>query len=167
MSTSDLEWLTAVVVERAAGLRLFAQQWVDAATAEDLVQESLISLLAERRAPENPIAWMYRAVRNAAFSHHRASTRRWRRERAVAETRGDWFEPRTDVAMDARAAEAALQSLSNESRELVVMRIWGELTFAEIASVMGMSESTVHGRYKKALGELRSVLEKPCSSKTN
>lgn len=167
MNTSDLEWLTAVVVERAAGLRLFAQQWVDAATAEDLVQESLISLLAERQKPANPMAWMYRAVRNAAFSHHRASTRRWRREKVVAESRGDWFEPQPDVAIDARAAKAALQSLGGENRQLVVMRIWGELTFAEIASVMCLSESTVHGRYKKALAELRSVLEKPCSSKTN
>ena len=69
--------------------------------------------------------------------------------------------------MDARAAEQALASLTSENRQLVVMRIWGELTFAEIASVMALSESTVHGRYKKALGELRSVLEKSCPTKTN
>jgi RNA polymerase sigma-70 factor (ECF subfamily) len=85
----------------------------------------------------------------------------------VAEARGDWFESRPDVAMDARAAEQALASLSSENRQLVVMRIWGELTFAEIAGVMGLSESTVHGRYKKALGELRGVLEKSCPNKTN
>ena len=112
MSTSDLDWLTQVVVERAAGLRLFAQQWVDAATAEDVVQEALVALLAERPAPQNPIAWMYRVVRNAAFNHHRSSTRRWRRERVVAEARGDWFESRPDVAIDARAAEQALASLT-------------------------------------------------------
>jgi RNA polymerase sigma-70 factor (ECF subfamily) len=167
MSTSDLDWLTQVVVQRAAGLRLFAQQWVDAATAEDVVQEALVALFAERPTPQNPIAWMYRVVRNAAFNQHRSSTRRWRRERVVAEARGDWFESRPDVAMDARAAEQALESLTSENRELVVMRIWGELTFAEIASVMALSESTVHGRYKKALGELRSVLEKSCPTKTN
>jgi RNA polymerase sigma-70 factor (ECF subfamily) len=167
MSMSDLDRLTQLVVGRAAGLRLFAQQWVDAATAEDLVQDSLISLLAEHRKPQNPIAWMYRAVRNAAFSHHRSSARRSRRERVAAEARGEWFETRTDVAIDARAAEAALQSLCSDDRQLVVMRIWGELTFAEIASIMDLSESTVHGRYKKALRELRSVLEKPCSSKAN
>jgi RNA polymerase sigma-70 factor (ECF subfamily) len=167
MSTSDLDWLTQVVVERAAGLRLFAQQWVDGATAEDVVQEALVALLAERPAPRNPIAWMYRAVRNAAFDHHRASTRRRRREQVVAEARGDCFESRPGAALDARAAEAAVQSLSSENRQLVVMRIWGELAFAEIASVMELSVSTVHDRYKKALGELRSVLEKPCPTKTN
>jgi RNA polymerase sigma factor (sigma-70 family) len=167
MSTSDLDWLTQVVVEQAAGLRLFAQQWVDAASADDLVQEALVALLAERPAPQRPIPWIYRVVRNAAFSHHRAATRRWRRERAVAEARDNWFESRPDVAIDAQAAEHALASLTIENRELVVMRIWGELTFAEIASVMALSESTVHGRYKKALGELRSVLENKCPIKTN
>ena len=167
MTHSDLDWLTQVVVERAAGLRLFARQWVDAATAEDVVQEALVALLAERLVPQQPVAWMYRAVRNAAFDHHRSSTRRWRRERVVAESRGDWFESRPDVALDAQAAEQALASLTSENRQLVVMRIWGELTFAEIASVMSLGESTVHGRYKKALGELRSVLEKSCPNKTN
>jgi RNA polymerase sigma factor (sigma-70 family) len=167
MTMSDLDWLTQLVVERAAGLRLFAQQWVDAATADDVVQEALVALFAEQPTPQKPIAWMYRVIRNASFNHHRASTRRWRREQVVAEARGDWFESRPDVAIDARAAEQALESLTNENRQLVVMRIWGELTFAEIASIMALSESTVHGRYKKVLGELRSVLEKSCPTKTN
>src|SRR4051794_3260655 len=167
MSTSDLDWLTQIVVERAAGLRLFAQQWVDTSTAEDVVQEALAALLAQRPAPQNPAAWMYRAVRNAAVDQHRSSMRRRRREKVVAEARGAWFELRPDAALDARAAETALKSLSLENRELVVMRIWGELGFAEIAQIMKLSVSTVHDKYKKALSELRSVLEKPCPTKTN
>jgi RNA polymerase sigma-70 factor (ECF subfamily) len=167
MSTSDLDWLTRVVAERAAGLRLFARQWVDAATAEDVVQEALVALLAERRPPRSPVAWMYRAVRNAAFDHHRSSARRRRREQVVAAAREQWFESRADALLDARAAEAALELLTGENRELVVMRIWGELGFAEIASVLELSISTVHNRYKKALGELRSALEKSCPTKMN
>jgi RNA polymerase sigma-70 factor (ECF subfamily) len=167
MSMSDLDWLTQVVAERAAGLRLFARQWVDAATAEDVVQEALVALLAERQPPRSPVAWMYHAVRNAAINCHRSSTRRRRREQVVAEARGQWFESRTDALLDARAAEKALQSLNQEDRQLVVMRIWGELGFAEIATVMGLGVSTVHNRYTKALGELRSGLEKSCPTKTN
>jgi RNA polymerase sigma-70 factor (ECF subfamily) len=167
MGTTDLDWLTLVVAERAAGLRLFARQWVDAATAEDVVQEALVSLLAEQQAPRNPVAWMYRAVRNAAFDYHRSSTRRRRREQLVAEAREPWFESRADALLDARAAEAALESLEGDERELIVMRIWGELVFAEIASVLEVSVPTVHSRYKKALGKLRRALEKPCPTKTN
>jgi RNA polymerase sigma factor (sigma-70 family) len=167
MSTNDLDWLTQVVSERAAGLRLFARQWVDAATAEDVVQEALVSLLAERHAPRNPVAWMYRAVRNAAFDHHRSSARRRRREQAVAESREHWFESRADALLDAKVAESALESLRGDDRELVVMRIWGELGFGEIASVLEVSVSTAHDRYKKALHELRRALETPCPTKTN
>jgi RNA polymerase sigma-70 factor (ECF subfamily) len=167
MSTSDLNWLTQVVTERAAGLRLFARQWVDAATAEDVVQEALVALLAERQSPRSPVAWMYRAVRNAAFDHHRASARRRKREQAVAEARGELFEKQSNALLDRWAVESALQSLGGESRQLVVMRIWGELGFAEIASVLEVSVSTVHDRYKKALGDLRNALEQPCPKKTN
>ncbi len=167
MSIRDLDWLTQVVAERAAGLKLFARQWVDAATAEDVVQEALVALLAEQQAPRSPVAWMYRAVRNAAFDHHRSSMRRRRREQVVAGAREQWFESRADALLDARAAETALKSLGDDDRELVVMRIWGELGFADIADVLQVSVSTVHNRYKKALGELRRALEKPCPSQTN
>ncbi|HEX3602430.1 MAG TPA: sigma-70 family RNA polymerase sigma factor [Lacipirellulaceae bacterium] len=167
MSTSDLDWLTQVVTERAAGLKLFARQWVDPATAEDVVQEALVALLAERQPPRSPVAWMYRAVRNAAFDHHRASTRRRKREQVVAAARGAWFEQQSNALLDAWEVESALQSLGGESRQLVVMRIWGELGFAEIASVLELSVSTVHDRYKKALCELRSALEQPCPKKMN
>jgi len=165
MSTNDLDWLTQVVSDRAAALRLFARQWVDATTAEDVVQEALVSLLAERQVPRSPVAWMYRAVRNAAFDHHRSSMRRRRREQVVAEAREHWFESRADALLDARTAETALESLADGDRELVVMRIWGELGFAEIASVLEVSVSTVHNRYKNALSELRRALEKPCPTK--
>ena len=52
--------------------------------------------------------------------------------------------------------------LQPDFREIVVMRIWGELGFAEIAGVMGLSVSTVHTRYVAAIKQLRAALEKPC-----
>ena len=67
MDASDLDRLATLVTERAAGLALFARQWLDAAAAEDVVQDALIALMSERRPPEKPLAWMYRAVRNAAI----------------------------------------------------------------------------------------------------
>jgi RNA polymerase sigma-70 factor (ECF subfamily) len=54
-----------------------------------------------------------------------------------------------------------------ELREVVVLRIWGDLTFAEIAEIMQLGVSTVHDRYQSALGQLRSALEQPCPTKTN
>jgi RNA polymerase sigma-70 factor, ECF subfamily len=175
MATDDLERLTRAVTERAAGLALYARQWVDAATADDVVQEVLVSLIAHHQrwrlfdVPgsrlEKPIAWVYRAVRNGAIDQARSRSRRRRREQAVAETRCDWFDPRPDAIIDAQIAERALQQLRAEHREIVVLRIWNDLSFVEIAEILGLSVSTVHDRYNAALKQLRIALEKPCPNK--
>jgi len=163
MHGSERERLARAMVDRAAVLVLYARQWVgDAASAEDVVQQALTALLGENRSPNDPIAWMYRAVRNAAIDQARSDARRRRRERIVAAERGAWFDAGHDVAIDARTAEVALQRLSPEHREIVVLRVWGELGFTQIASLVGLSVSTVYGRYTAALAELRAALEKPC-----
>jgi RNA polymerase sigma-70 factor (ECF subfamily) len=158
--------LAQVVTERSAALVLYARQWTgDAGLAEDAVQDALASLLAERRPPDDPVAWMYRAVRNVAIDVMRSSSRRRRRERSVAQARGEWFEPRADALIDARAAEAALERLPPASREIVVLRIWSGLSFAQIAGRDRDERSTVHDRYAAALRQLREMLEKPCETK--
>jgi DNA-directed RNA polymerase specialized sigma24 family protein len=43
-----------------------------------------------------------------------------------------------------------------------VMRIWGDLGYAQIAQLMQLSTSAIHDRYRQALTELRNTLEKPC-----
>ena len=160
----DLDRLARMVSERSAALVLYARQWTtDPAAAEDVVQDALASLLAQTRPPDDPVAWTYRAVRNGAIDAARTSSRRRRRERAVAKGRRDWFESRPDVLIDARAAEGAMQQLPPASREIVVLRIWSGLSFAQIAAVTSTSLSTVHDRYAAALRQLRTMLEKPCS----
>ena len=65
--------LAQLVMQRLAALTLFARQWLDAASAEDVVQETLTTLLMQRKSPDDPVAWMFRAVRNAAIDHCRTS----------------------------------------------------------------------------------------------
>ena len=136
MTHSDVERLTRMVTEGAAALVLYARQWLDGPGADDAVQEALIALLAQPEPPRNPTAWMYRAVRNAAIDAARATERRRRREQSVALSRREWFVPHPEALLDAQTAEQALQQLAPEHREVVVLRIWGDLAFAEIADVL-------------------------------
>ena len=161
----DLDRLTQTVMERAPRLTLYARQWLDAASAEDVVQEALTSLLMQRVAPDDPIAWMYRAVRNAAIDHARVLSRRRRREQSVAQSRQEWFDDRADNLIDAQAAEQSLRNLPDADREIVVLRIWSGLGFTQIAGIVQMSVSTVHTRYVAALAQMRRQLEKPCRTK--
>lgn len=167
MSHCDAEQLTRMVTESAAALALYARQWIDGAGADDAVQEAVVALLSQPRLPQNPRAWMYRAVRNAAIDAVRSTGRRRRREQSIAQSRHEWFIPQLDNGLDAQAAEQSLRKLGPAEREMVVLRIWGDLTFAEIAEILQLGVSTVHDRYKAALGELRSVLEQPCPTKNN
>ena len=162
MGANDLERLTTMVVERSAGLALYARQWLDAASAEDVVQEAFTAMLTLGRAPDDPMAWMCRAVRNAAIDYARSASRRRRREQAVAETRSEWFEARPESLIDARTAEEVLRGLPAEYREVVVLRIWGGLGLAQIARIMQIGVTTVHDRYAWALEQMRNTLEKPC-----
>ena len=91
--------LNRLAIDRAAGLTLYARQWLDAPDAEDAVQDALTALVSLPRRPDDPIAWMYRAVRNAAIDAARSESRRARRERTVAESRPEWFAEHPDAAI--------------------------------------------------------------------
>src|SRR3954466_3441405 len=111
MPMSDPSQVVRLVADRGPGLALYARQWLDAASAEDVVQEALTALLTQNPAPDDPLAWMARAVRNAAIDHGRSASRRRRRERVVAETRREWFESTPEALIDAQSAETALRHL--------------------------------------------------------
>src|SRR5205085_2028325 len=64
----------------SAALVLYARSWCVGPEAEDVVQESFLSLAAQWFAPRDSVAWLYRTVRNRAISVSRSRGRRRRRE---------------------------------------------------------------------------------------
>jgi RNA polymerase sigma-70 factor (ECF subfamily) len=166
MAAIGPEQLAAWFDALAAPLKLYARQWLDAAAAEDVVQEAFLSLMAQNLPPANLRAWLFRAVRNGAVSAVRSRVRRSRREQQVAAERGGYFEPSPADLIDARAAQEAMEGLPQPQREVVVLRLWGQLTLAEIAGLVGSPISTVHDQYRAALARIRKQLESPCK-KTN
>jgi RNA polymerase sigma-70 factor (ECF subfamily) len=146
----------------ATALLFYARQWLDEAAAEDAVQRVFVRLIAGGRRPADARTWLYRCVRNEAISGSRSDHRRRRRERAVASNAGRWFVASPEDRIDAVAAEAALRSLSPVRREIVTLRLWSGLTLAQVAEVMGLAVSTVHGHFRSALTEMRQQMEPPC-----
>lgn len=146
--------------EIAPALLLFARQWVhSAADAEDIVQEAFVKFWRRNHNIENR-ALLYSAVRSIALDFIRRDSRRARREAsAFAETDGA-AEPQFEFDDDdQRALAEAIDGLPREQREVVVMKIWNELTFAEIASALGISQNTAASRYRYALAALRDTLQ--------
>ncbi len=150
----------------APALLLYARIWCR--YPEDALQEALIELARQRKLPPDPVAWLYQAVRFRAINLNRSEQRRSRREQEVAFTRAAFFVSKPQQAFDSADLQQALQSLPQEQREIVVARIWGKLTFEQIAKLNGHSSSTVHRRYREALEELKQKLDGiPCEEVSN
>jgi len=145
-------------------LQLYARQWVGAVEADDVVQRVFVKMLASGRLPQDARTWLFRCVRNEAIGAWRSARRRGRREQAVAADASEWFEARPEILLDARAAQSALESLPDDQREVVMLRLWSGLTLAEVADVVGAAVSTVHARYQAALESLRKIMEVPCKN---
>jgi RNA polymerase sigma factor (sigma-70 family) len=159
--TMDPEHLGYLIDRHSAALTLFARQWC--AAAEDIVQEALIKLVRQSPPPNQPIAWLYRTVRNGAISQCRAERRRQTHEAHAAERAPLWFEPPNDPGgLDAAAAGKALAELPIEQREAIVAHLWGGLTFEQIAEISGASAATLWRRYTAGLTALRQKLGISC-----
>jgi RNA polymerase sigma-70 factor (ECF subfamily) len=144
----------------APALVLYARQWTGPVGAEDVVQEVFISMLAARRQPAEPRTWLFRCVRNAAISASRSNRRRGKREESIAAMTPEWFVTQHDDRIDAKLAQAAMSALPIEQREILTLRIWSQMTLAEIREITGQPTSTIHDLYREALATLRSKLER-------
>ena len=145
--------------ELAPGLVLFARQWTRSpADAEDIVQEAFVKFWRREHNIENR-ALLYATVRSIALDFIRRDTRRARREADAALESDPISAPQFDFADESqRALAAALDLLPAEQREVLVMKIWSELTFADIATALGISQNTAASRYRYALAALKKNL---------
>lgn len=163
MKSMGPELLSELLDRHTAALVLYARQW--STTAEDVVQDVFVKLLAQRPAPSNPVAWLYRVVRNDAVSSARSERRRERHERAAGRLTPTWFCP-SEERLDVETVTAALQDLPIEQREVIVVHLWGGQTFQQVADLIGTTASSAHRWYLAGLTTLRERLRLPCPKKS-
>jgi len=144
-------------------LLLCARQWTrSAADAEDAVQEGFVRYWRHQRGlGGEPLPLLITSVRRAALDLARRDARRTAREQR-AEADADGVAPvfATPLAGDERreAIESALRRLPPEQRDVLVLKIWAELTFEQIAAQLGLSPNTAASRYRYALAALRQEM---------
>jgi RNA polymerase sigma-70 factor (ECF subfamily) len=144
--------------ELAPGLLLFARQWVHSvADAEDVVQEAFVRFWRRDLSIHNR-ALLYSAVRSAALDLIRRDSRRARRETEAFAGAERAVPPQFEQLDDSqRDLAGALDRLPREQREVLVMKIWNDLTFAEIGETVGISQNTAASRYRYALASLKKT----------
>ncbi len=162
MEFSDAARLASWYDAYGPTLVLYARQWLTREAAEDAVQQVFVHLASREVEPGDVKAWLYRSVRNAAISTLRRSRSRQRQVDQWAADRAPWFLPHPDELVDAGAAQDCLSRLPEEQRQVIVLRIWGGLTFREIADVLADPLPTCFARYRAGLAALRKRLESSC-----
>ncbi|HEX4588450.1 MAG TPA: sigma-70 family RNA polymerase sigma factor [Gemmataceae bacterium] len=150
-------WLDA----HGAALVLFASQWAaNVGDAEDVVQDAFVRFWKARDRVADPKPYLFACVRRAALDRLRSDRRRTKREERVArpETADGLFQSAPEQAERQAMIEAALTRLPDEQRAVLVLKIWGGLTFPQIAAALDVPANTAASRYRYALARLRELL---------
>jgi RNA polymerase sigma-70 factor (ECF subfamily) len=172
LSPASSEW-RAWIAEHGPRLLLFARQQTRShEDAEDILQDALVKLVDKLRSGEfvgGQEAWLpylYTSIRRLAIDLSRREDRRKRREDAVS---GDeeaikrdsfhpWFESGASDDETRSQLEAGLKELPPKFAEVIVMKIWGDQTFAQIGEALGISQNTAASRYRYGLEALKKSL---------
>jgi RNA polymerase sigma-70 factor (ECF subfamily) len=150
-----VDWQKQLYEAKASELILYGRALgLSHSEAEDVLQETFVSLLKMERAPDNPMHYAVRGFRNKALNYKRGFLRRITRE---LESR-KWFEQEAVESSHERAAMHCLQKLPPEQREVIVLKIWHEHTFEEIGELLQLSPNTVAGRYRYGMEKMRKCL---------
>lgn len=163
------EWLE----EHAPKLFLFARnQTRTHEDAQDVLQDAVFKLVEKIRAGDfvgGQDAWqpyLYTTIRRLAIDLSRKDDRRKRREDNVSadieakqlEAFHPWFDADGGDDEVRSQLEDALKALPEKFAEVVIMKIWGERTFAEIGETLGISQNTAASRYRYGLDALKREL---------
>jgi RNA polymerase sigma-70 factor (ECF subfamily) len=98
-------------------------------------------------------------VRRCILDLRRGHARRSRRERAAARPEAEaLFDGPLEQDERRAAIAAALRALPEDQREVLVMKIWGGLSFPQIAEALGIPSNTAASRYRYSLARLRAQL---------
>lgn len=176
----DAKAFATLVQRHETKLWNFLRRYVgDAATAEDLLQDVFMRVLAHA-AEWTPAAkvttWMYTIARNLCTDHARRAVHRQAVSLDGAPTARMTQEDSGPVLVERLAGndlggehsvstgemvkelDLALAALPGEQREVFLMREVMDLSFAEIAEAVGASVPTVKSRMRYALERLREAL---------
>jgi RNA polymerase sigma-70 factor (ECF subfamily) len=120
--------------------------------AQDVVNHVFLNLIEKGsldRARDKK-AYLFASVRNAALNEGKL-----RERTAPLDCDSAWFAPPDRDFAEEQNLRRALGALPDDQREVIVLHIWGELTFSQISELLSISSNTAASRYRYALAKLR------------
>jgi RNA polymerase sigma-70 factor (ECF subfamily) len=148
--------ITRLYQQHGAALVLFGTTIIgERSMAQDAVQQVFLRLIETdsiQRASD-PAAYLFASVRNQLLNETRVRQRSVSLDPAAA-----WFDPpERDYAAE-RNLRRALSELIPDQRQVVILHIWGDLTFSQIGDVLGINANTAASRYRYGIETLREIM---------
>ncbi len=127
----------------------------NAMQAEDAVHDAFTRMCRAGRF--FPIAYVFAAVRNAARDQLRLRRNTSELNESIYDNQPT---PERAVLTDetCQIVRQEIAALADDQREVVVMKVYGELTFDQIAQTLGEPLQTVASRYRRAMQKLKEQL---------
>ena len=160
-NTAEIETLYR---QHGAALLLFASAISgDRGRAQDAVHQVFLKAIENGSVSHaiNKKAYLFACVRNAVLNDAKIQDLN-----IPLDTDSAWFSPPDRDYAGERNLRRALGDLPDDQREVIVLHVWGELTFSEIADLLGVAANTAASRYRYALAKLRGSMltkENPCA----
>jgi RNA polymerase sigma factor (sigma-70 family) len=141
--------------------RFIYSRTFNGALAEDLCGQTFLKALEnwEKFDPSKGkvSTWLYTIARNLVTDHFKSSSRR----KSVDDV---WDFPDEDrFVRDVEQRELfeevkeAMKDLSGDQRQVIILRIWHELPYEEIARIMGKSEASLKMAYGRGIARLKDA----------
>jgi RNA polymerase sigma factor (sigma-70 family) len=135
----------------------------DRSAAEDVTAQAFERAYRKRRsyrpARGSAEAWLFGIARNAALDELRRRRRRASLESEPEDTEAQAPEEHADLAIRRETLRAALGTLDPRERDLVALKFAGGLTNAELATVIGTSESNAGTKLHRTITKLRKACD--------
>ena len=118
--------------------------------AEDVLQQVFMKLLERHLIPEDPKPYLFRAVHNVALNLIRSESKQ-----VDLVDIEPWFEAPAQNHAARLTLTLELMRIPEEQRRVLILHLWGGLSFDEIGSMLSVSGNTAASRYRYALQKLR------------
>lgn len=152
-NTTEVEFLYR---QHGPALLLFAQAVTgERNRAQDAVHQVFLKLIEKGSLSRvvDKKAYLFVSVRNAALNEGKIQDRN-----KPLDPDSAWFSPTNRDYAAEQNLRRALSALPSDQRQVIVLHIWGELTFSQISDLLGLSSNTVASRYRYALAKLRDSM---------
>jgi len=136
----------------------------NASSAEDVVHDVFVSFAKSAedfKLSGNLKSYLATCVINRARDRIRANQRQPSRLDEPESISSDFDRPDRSIicSEESLRLNQAIAQLPHKQRDVIILRLKGEMKFKEIAKQQGVSVSTIQGRYRYGLNKLRLLLD--------